>query len=97
MTAPMLHVVMVDVAPEDEAAFNEWYDNVHLPDILACPGWISATRRICVEGGPKYVAIYEITGPEAYESPEFAAIKGFGPFEGKVSNFTRLRFAGMDG
>jgi len=85
------HIVLVDVDPEVEADFNRWYDEVHIPDILACPGWLSATRHICLEGGPKYAAVYDITGPEAYETPEFHAIKGFGPFERRVSNFRRLR------
>jgi hypothetical protein len=90
------HIVLVDVDPEVEEAFNDWYDNVHIPDILACPGWLSARRAICLEGGPKYVAVYEITGPEAYETPEFHAIRGFGPFEGRVSNFRRLRLGPID-
>ncbi len=90
---PMLHIVFVDVDPEAEDDFNAWYDNVHIPDILGCPGWLSASRHVCLEGGPKYVAVYEITGPEAYESPEFLAIKGFGPFEEKVRSFRRLRLA----
>ncbi|MCG6121619.1 MAG: hypothetical protein MEP57_02745 [Microvirga sp.] len=90
---PQLHIVMVDVEAGDEEAFNRWYDEIHLPDILACPGWLSAKRYASLEGGPRYVAVYEITGPEAYETPEFHAIKGFGPFEGRVSNFRRLRLS----
>ena len=85
------HIVLVDISSEMETAFNDWYENVHIPDILACPGWLSARRAVCLEGGPKYVAIYEITGPEAYETPEFHAIKGFGPFEAHIKNFRRLR------
>jgi len=90
---PQLHIVLVDVDPSLDEAFNAWYDNVHIPDILACPGWLSARRHLCLEGGPRHVAIYEITGPEAYDTPEFHAIKGFGPFEGEVSNFRRLRLS----
>lgn len=91
MTALQTHIVFVDVAPEDEAAFDDWYENTHLPDILACPGWLDARREKCLEGGPRHVAIYTITGPEAYETPEFEAIKGFGPFADKVKNFKRIR------
>lgn len=91
MTALQTHIVFVDVAPEDEAAFDHWYENTHLPDILACPGWLDARREKCLEGGPRHVAIYTITGPEAYETPEFEAIKGFGPFTDKVKNFKRIR------
>lgn len=92
-----LHIVMVDVAEEDEEAFHRWYDETHLPDILACPGWLSAKRYRCLEGGPRWVAVYEIVGPEAYETPQFHAIKGFGPFEGRVSNFRRLRLSPIGG
>ncbi|SCM66151.1 DUF4286 family protein [Donghicola eburneus] len=91
MTALQTHIVFVDVAPEDEAAFDDWYENTHLPDILACPGWLDARREKCLEGGPRHVAIYTITGPEAYETPEFEAIKGFGPFTDRVKNFKRIR------
>ena len=67
-----------------------WYDQVHVPEILACPGWLKASRYLCVEGGPKYAAVYEIDGPQAYETPEFNAVKGFGPFTEDVSNFRRI-------
>lgn len=87
------HIVLVDIDPEVEDAFNAWYEDIHLPDILSCPGWLSATRYICLEGGPKYVAIYQITGPEAYETQEFHAIKGFGSFQPHISNFHRMRLA----
>lgn len=88
-----LHIVLVDVAAHVERDFDRWYDEVHIPQILACPGWLSAQRRICLEGGPKFVAIYEVSGPDAYETPEFHAIKGFGPFEPHVLAFRRLRLA----
>ena len=55
---------------EDE--FNKWYDEVHLPDLLAIPG-VTAGARYRVhhlEGMPspayRYLAIYELDGePEA--------------------------------
>jgi hypothetical protein len=84
------HMVFVDIAPEREVEFNLWYDRVHVPEILACPGWRKASRYLCVEGGPKYAAVYEIDGPQAYETPEFKAIKGFGPFTQYISNFRRI-------
>ena len=91
MTGLQTHIVFVDIDPEHEPAFDDWYENVHLPEILACPGWVAARREKCLEGGPRHVAIYTITGPEAYETPQFNAIKGFGPFTEKVRNFHRIR------
>ncbi|MBB4615040.1 DUF4286 family protein [Novosphingobium taihuense] len=41
--------------------FNTWYDQQHLPDVCAIPGFISAERFVCAGEGPhKYMAIYEI-------------------------------------
>jgi hypothetical protein len=50
-----------DSAKEKE--FNEWYDKVHLPDILKIPEVVRASRYECTdpsEGQPKFMAMYEI-------------------------------------
>lgn len=50
-----------DPAREDE--YNDWYDNIHVPDILATPGFIRARRYVHKElrdGRGKYMALYEI-------------------------------------
>jgi hypothetical protein len=86
-----IHIVRVDIDPEHEAAFNRWYDETHVPDILACPGWLSAKRFVSVGDGPRYAAAYEVAGSWAFETPEFERIKGFGPFAAFVRNFTRIQ------
>lgn len=46
-----------------EAVFNDWYDNIHLPDVLETPGFIRATRYENTdppEGKGKFLAVYEI-------------------------------------
>jgi hypothetical protein len=88
---PNLHIVRVDIDPAREAEFNTWYEAVHIPALLACPGWLSARRYLSLEGGPKYVAVYEVAGDWVYDTPEFHAVKGFMAFAPDVSNFTRLR------
>jgi hypothetical protein len=54
---------------EDE--FNDWYDEVHLPEVQAVPGIRSAQRLVLGperrplgdnEPLPRYLAIYEIDG-----------------------------------
>jgi hypothetical protein len=57
---------------EDEAAYNDWYTNVHLPDITAIPGFIAATRyQIAPESAGntrhRYMAIYEIADAVAVQ------------------------------
>jgi hypothetical protein len=49
---------------QDTDAFNDWYDNVHIPDVMKAPGVLSARRFIdpdnsTMETG-KYLCIYEI-------------------------------------
>lgn len=49
--------------PSRESEFNEWYDNVHVPDILETPGVLRATRyenNSPAEGRGKFLALYEI-------------------------------------
>ncbi|MFC1913497.1 hypothetical protein ACFLX7_04850, partial [Chloroflexota bacterium] len=46
-----------------EAEFNDWYNNVHLPDMLKCPVVVTTRRyerRDPKEDEAKYFAIYEI-------------------------------------
>jgi len=49
--------------PSREKDFNDWYDTVHLPDILEIPGFVSAARyenTSAGEGQGKFLAVYEI-------------------------------------
>jgi hypothetical protein len=61
----ILLVISDAVAGEDQA-FNEWYDNVHLDDVLSVPGIVAARRFVAVPSvhgelpDARYVAIYEI-------------------------------------
>jgi hypothetical protein len=90
---PSLHIVRVDIAPEVEEAFNQWYDTVHVPALLRCPGWLSARRYVVFDGSPKYLAVYEVAGSWAYETEEFQRVRGFGEFEEHIRNFSRMRCA----
>lgn len=55
-------VVLTNPVPGREAEYNDWYDNVHLPDVCDIPG-ISSARRFRLdkpEGLHRYLALYEI-------------------------------------
>ena len=67
------HLYMVfsnPTTPEQDAEFNEWYDDTHVPDVLAVPGVVSAQRfkhhQLDRDAGKparhSYVTIYEIEG-----------------------------------
>jgi hypothetical protein len=70
-----LLLVMMDINPEHEAEFERWYTEEHLPDRAHCPGFLSARRFQAIEGRPKYMALYELEGPEVLESEEYRKIR----------------------
>ncbi len=72
-----LLLVMIDIDPEYEVEFNRWYNEEHLPERLACPGFLSGRRFVSVEGTPKYLALYDLESPEVLHSDAYRKI--FGP------------------
>lgn len=64
MPKGVIYVESRPSSPEREAEYNTWYDEIHLPDLLALDGFVSARRlRPVGEDGP-YVALYEIEGDD---------------------------------
>jgi hypothetical protein len=57
----------MNIAPEREAEFNEWYDKEHIPALAAVPGVLTA-RRFRGTGNRKYVALYHLDTPDVVES-----------------------------
>jgi hypothetical protein len=55
-----LLMVYCDVAAEHEDEFNRWYNEEHIPERLAIAGVLDAARYKAVEGGPTYLACYEL-------------------------------------
>ena len=46
--------------PSREREFNDWYDNMHVPDVLKTPGFVAVTRYASREfqnGRGKHLAI----------------------------------------
>jgi hypothetical protein len=65
-------VVFSNPVEGKDAEFNSWYDDVHLGEVVALPGFIGAKRfRVHPNGGVQpahgYLAIYEMstTDPQA--------------------------------
>jgi hypothetical protein len=63
-------VVTMEVDEADEAEFNEWYNEQHLPERMAIPGYVSA-RRFKLEDGNnalKYLCIWEMVDGSPLQS-----------------------------
>ena len=82
MAAKILMEIRVNIAPEKEDEFNRWYNTVHVPEILAVPGFISGRRFRRISGDKiKYMAIYEIESLDALKSDEYTKARGWYEFE----------------
>jgi len=44
MSSKIIMEIRVNISQEKEKEFNDWYNNVHEPEILAVPGFISGRR-----------------------------------------------------
>ncbi|MGE0039518.1 MAG: DUF4286 family protein [Xanthobacteraceae bacterium] len=71
-----LLLFMTDVNSTLEDEFNRWYEEEHLPERMAVPGFINARRFRCIEGGPRYLALYDLETPDVLRSPAYLNIVG---------------------
>ena len=71
MKPEALLLMMVDVPDEHETAFNAWYNEVHIPELLALPGFVSAERFRQVGPGIRYLALYRLSDAAAADSEAF--------------------------
>lgn len=87
--APFLFVVAFAVPPEEEAAFDHWYESEHAPLLLRARDWLRVRRYKVVSGDGgdwTHFALHELASLDAMSSPERTAARK-GP--------KRERFVGM--
>ena len=67
--AVCIFTVRATIAPDKEDAFNDWYNNKHVPEVLQFNGAISARRykRIMGEEKYQYIAVYEFANEQVFE------------------------------
>ena len=93
-----LLIVTAEVDAAVEADWNRWYDEVHLPDALACPGVLSGRRYLAVgdiaesdRGQSRRSRPGSIprstssNSPAAVTTKEFAAMRGWARFAPHVA------------
>ena len=67
--AVVLFVVKASITPEQEEAFNRWYNEEHCPQLLQFRGAVSARRykAIMGEDGYQYMAVYEFESEATFQ------------------------------
>jgi hypothetical protein len=87
-----LNIVTVDIEDAHAGEFDRWYNEVHVPEILACPGWIANRRYECVDGEPRFLAIYDLEdGERPFNSPEWEAAVGWDEHVDHIRGFHGFR------
>jgi hypothetical protein len=97
-----LLIVTAEVDAAVEAEWSRWYDTVHLPAALKCPGvrggrrYVSSGEISETTGGKAekttkriYTTIYELDSPTATVTPEFQAMRGWYQFAPHVRSRTQ--------
>jgi hypothetical protein len=83
-------------AAEDE--FHDWYDTEHLPERVACPGFLRCHRWIGTTDRKISVATYDLENVDVLKGPDYSKIGGanLSPWSKRLgSRYERLmRFEG---
>ncbi|RUP00930.1 MAG: hypothetical protein EKK34_31755 [Mycobacterium sp.] len=85
MAKGIIYVETYPSSPDREQEFNTWYDEVHLPELVALDGIVSARRLRPVNGEGPYVALYEIEGDDLQ-----AVLQGMGGAKLTMSSALQL-------
>jgi hypothetical protein len=70
-----LLMVWADVPADREEDFNRWYNEEHLPERMAIPGFLSGARYEAVKSGPKHLACYELESAAVLETPAYRKVQ----------------------
>jgi hypothetical protein len=85
-----LYVVRAGLVPGTAVPeFQRWYDEVHLPRILAVPGFRWASRYLATDDSSSFITIYSVDGPEVFESEAYASLPGWEHWRASLVHWTR--------
>ncbi len=83
-----LLLVLVDPAPTLEEELNDWYDLEHLSGACCVAGIRDRATLHSLGDGPRYAAIYDLTGLGVLQSEGYCAVSGpnFSPWTIRVTS-----------
>ncbi len=85
-------LVLMQPPPAFEEEFNTWYDTEHIPERLSVPGFVTALRFVCIEGHPRYLAMYDLENFNVLDSPAYlkVAFDQSSPWTKRVTSRVRV-------
>jgi hypothetical protein len=71
---PVVLAVSLSVPPSLEGDFAAWYDDEHIPMLLAVPGWRRIRRyRLAAGTAPEYLALHDVASTAVFDDPAYLA------------------------
>ena len=83
----ILHVESWPSSPDVVDEYNRWYNDVHIPEVLALDGFVSARRYAPIDDDGPYITEFELEGDPQAAIP--AVVAAFG--SGKLNMSPALR------
>jgi hypothetical protein len=97
---PFLYIVRCRFTRSDlEASWNDWYDGEKTAQLLAKPMFRAVQRfRRSAGHGRDYLALWQVSSPAAFGTPEYKADWGFAQWHPYITDWSRDLFdaAGAD-
>ncbi len=75
-TGRVINIVASECQPDQEAKFNKWYNEIHIPMLLKLTGLLGVTRYKLAgdsKGQTKYLAVYEFKDQSSLDAFEQSA------------------------
>lgn len=81
-----LLLAMMEPPASLEEEFADWYDTEHVPERLRIPGFLSGLRFVCVQGWPRFVAVYDLSSAQVLDDEGYRAVSGvnFSPWSKRI-------------
>lgn len=67
-------ITLMDVLPEEEADFNDWYDKEHLAERVEINGFLEARRYEAIDASPKYLNLYTTRSFDVLVSDDYKRV-----------------------
>ena len=71
LLGPAAMLLGFDVAAEAIEEHDDWHTHEHLPERLSIPGFRRGSRWVALQGGPRYMVLYEVEGLETLTGPHY--------------------------
>ena len=97
MHAAIVAMTETEVDSQGLREFHDWYNLRHMPDHVACPGFIRGSRYQAVEDESRFLAVYWIADESALSTPEVSAAgaEGWGAIERHIRGVSSRTLRGI--